>query len=105
MERVIFADYLPGFLSGICVFLYASFDEKSRVGNSNVPLLRVLRRKTTHDQIHNYNIKHLQYIPVKNTYLELCQLTSRSTLGGPSAVTIGLAMITFHFSPIDQRDG
>jgi len=38
MNRVIFADYVPRF---------TSFVETSRVGNSNIPLLRVLKRKKT----------------------------------------------------------
>ena len=100
MDQVIFADYPPGFASDSCIFLYASFVETSRVGNSNVPLLRVLERKTTHELVHHYNIKHLQYVPVNTSYLELCQLTLRSELGDPLAITKGLAVITCHFRPI-----
>ena len=47
MDQVMFADYPPGFASDSCIFLYASFVETSRVGNSNVPLLCALERKKT----------------------------------------------------------
>jgi hypothetical protein len=103
MDHVIFSDYTPGFASDSCIFLYASFVETSRVGNSNVPLLRVLERKTTHEHVHHYNIKHLQYFPVNTSYLELCQLTLRSELGDPIAITKGLVVITCHFRPIRQQ--
>ena len=59
MERVIFADYRSGFSLDNCIFLYASFVETSRVGNSNVPLLRILERKTPHEHIDHYNLKRL----------------------------------------------
>jgi hypothetical protein len=100
MDQVIFADYPPGLASDSCIFLYASFVETSRVGNSNVPLLRVLERKTTHEHVHHYNIKHLQYVPVNTSYLELCQLTLRSELGDSLAITKGSAVITCHFRHI-----
>ena len=99
----IFADYPPAFSTDTCIFLYASFVETSRVGNSNVPLLRVLERKTNQEHIHHYNIKHLQYIPVNTSYLELCQLTLRTELGDPIAISKGLAVITCHFRPIVQQ--
>jgi hypothetical protein len=94
---VIFADYPPAFSSDTCIFLYASFVETSRVGNSNIPLLRVLERKTSQDHIHHYNIKHLHHIPGNTSYLELCQLTLRSELGDSIAITNGLTVITYHF--------
>jgi len=105
-DHVIYADYAPSFSTDTCIFLYASFVETSRVGNSNVPLLRVLERKTNQEHVHHYNIKHLQYIPVNTSYLELCQLTLRTELGDPIAISKGLAVITCHFRPIvNDKDG
>ena len=103
IDNVIFADYRPGFASDTCTFLYASFVETSRVGNSNVPLLCVLERKTNQEHIHHYNIKQLQYIPLNTSYLELCQLTLRTEIGDPLAISKGLAVIKCHFRPIFQQ--
>jgi hypothetical protein len=100
MNLVIFAEHPPAFSSDSWIFLYASFVEISRVGNTNVSLLRVLKGITSNDHIHHYNTKHLQYVPVNTSYLELCQLTLRSELGDPLAITKGLAVITCHFRPI-----
>ena len=83
----------PGFSSDNCIFLYASLVETSRIGNTNVSLLHILERKTTHEHIHHYNIRNLQYIPVNTSFLELCQLTLRSELGDPLAITKGLAVM------------
>jgi hypothetical protein len=96
MDRVIFAEY-PAFSLDSCITLYASFVERSRVGNSNVSRLLVLERKFSSEHIHHHNVKHFQYIPVNNSYLELCQLTLGSELGDPLAITKGLADITCHF--------
>ena len=93
-----FAHYPPGFSSDNCIFLYASFVETPKAGNTNVPPpLRVLEPKTTNEHIHHYNVKYLQYIPVNASYLELCQLTLRSKLGDPLAVAKGLAVMACHF--------
>jgi hypothetical protein len=97
MNGILFADYPPPFSSNSCIFLYASFVERSRVGNINVPLLGVPERNSSNGHIHHYNIKHLQYIPVNSSYLELCQLKLRSELGDPLAITKYLAVITCHF--------
>ena len=79
------------------VRFYTSFVETSRVDNTNVPLLRVLERKISQEHIPHYNIKHLQYIPVNTSQLELFQLTLRSELGDPLAITKGLAVVICHF--------
>ena len=78
--------------------------ESSRVGNSNVPILRVLERKSTENNVHHYNIRHLQYVPVNTSYLELCQLTLRTELGDLLAVTKGLCVISCHFRPFIQDE-
>ena len=96
--------YAPGFSSNKCIFLYASFVETSSVGNTNVPLLCILEQKTSHEHIHHYNIKHLQYIPVNTSLLELCHLTLRSKVDDPQAITKGLAVITCHFGPFIEMD-
>ena len=83
---------------------YASSVEKSRAGNSNISLLRVLEQKTTHEHAHHYNAKHLQYILVNTLFLELCQLTIRSELGDPLVLTKGLAAIKCHFRPVQRQD-
>ena len=49
------------------------------------------------DHLHHYNIKHLHYILVNNSYLGLCQLTLRAKLGDPLVITKCLAVITCHF--------
>jgi hypothetical protein len=103
-DHVIYADYAPSFSSNSCIFIYSSFVESSRVGNSNVPLLRVLERKSTENNVHHYNIRHLQYVPVNTSYLELCQLTLRTELGDLLAVTKGLCVITCHFRPVIQDE-
>ena len=97
MDRVIFANYPSGFSSDNFIFNYASFFEASGIDNSNIPLLRVIERETTHENIYHYNIKHLQYIPVNTSYLELCQLTISCQLGDLVAISKGLALITCNF--------
>jgi hypothetical protein len=57
LNRVIFAEHLPAFSLDSCIFLYASFVERSRVGNTNVPLLRVLERKTSNDHIYQFIVR------------------------------------------------
>ena len=86
MDRVIFADCTPGFLSDNCIFFYAPFFETSRAGNTKVTLLCVLEWKTTHALIHHCNINNLQYIPVNTSYFELSQLSLRSELGNPLVI-------------------
>ena len=68
------SDYPTSFSWKKCIFLNTSFVLTSRVGNINVSLISILQWKTTHEQIHYYNIKHLQYISVNTSDLELCQL-------------------------------
>ena len=74
MDRVIFQDYPPGFSLESCMTLYTSFVETPIVGNSNVPFLHLFELKPTHEHVHRYNIRHLQYVPVNTSYFEPCQL-------------------------------
>ena len=74
-DHVIEADYAPGFSSDNRIFLYTTSAETLTVANTNAPLLRILERKNSHGHIPHYNIKHLQYIPIEASYLELCRLT------------------------------
>ena len=67
-DHFIHTDYTHLFSSHNCIFFYASFVEKSRVGNTNVPLLHFFERKTSHKHIHQYNIKQFQYILVNTSF-------------------------------------
>ena len=74
-HHAIEADYAPGFSSDNRIFLYITFVETLTVANTNAPLLRILERKTSHEHIPHYNLKHLQYIPIATSYLEFCRLS------------------------------
>ena len=96
-DLFIYPDYAPIFSSYNYIFLYASFVETSRVGNTAVPVLRALERKIIRHHIHHYNIKYLQHIAVNTSYLDFCHSTLRSELGDPLVITKGLLAITSHF--------
>ena len=64
----IFANYLTGFSSDNCIFLYASIVETSRFGNSNVPSYIFLNEKLLTNTF-TTTIKST----FNTSYLELCQ--------------------------------
>ncbi len=79
------------------MYIYSNIVSPRIVGDSQVPLLRVLAVHGTHNEYVMESFYHLQYIPVALRNFRTIEIDLRNNLGQPMPFHSGEAVLSLHF--------
>ncbi|KAK2701417.1 hypothetical protein QYM36_019926 [Artemia franciscana] len=79
------------------IFVYTDIVQRSRIGNTSAPILRILPRKTTNEEVISYSFQPLIYLDISRQNIEIVHFSFRTEKNNIIPINRGLISLTVEF--------
>ncbi|KAK2726905.1 hypothetical protein QYM36_007675 [Artemia franciscana] len=79
------------------IFVYTDIVQRSRIGNTSSPILRILPRKTTNEEVISYSFQPLIYLDMSRQNIEIVHFSLRTEKNNIIPFNRGLISLTVEF--------
>ncbi|KAK2712803.1 hypothetical protein QYM36_011484 [Artemia franciscana] len=79
------------------IFVYTDIVQRSCIGNTSAPILRILPRKTTNEEVISYSFQPLIYLDISRQNIEIVHFSFRTEKNNIMPINRGLVSLTVEF--------